>query len=109
MNENERAPMTEAMYYVLLAIHKPLHGYAIMNAIREASGGRVNMGPGTLYGILKRMEKDKLIVLEDSDGRRKNYQITSSGRIAFKQEYMRLTKMVEDGDVLFRGEGSNEK
>ncbi|MFS1517321.1 PadR family transcriptional regulator [Bacillus sp. SCS-151] len=109
MNENERAPMTEAMYYVLLTIHKPLHGYAIMNAIREASGGRVNMGPGTLYGILKRMEKDKLIFLEDSDGRRKNYQITSSGRKAFKQEYMRLTKMVEDGDVLFRGEDSNEK
>ncbi|MGM7681105.1 PadR family transcriptional regulator [Cytobacillus sp. Hm23] len=109
MNENERAPMTEAMYYVLLAIHKPLHGYAVMNAIREASGGRVNMGPGTLYGILKRMEKDKLIVLEDSDGRRKSYQITSSGRRAFKQEYMRLTKMVEDGDVIFRREGSNEK
>ena len=45
-------PMTEAMYYVLLALHRPAHGYQLMQQIARASRGRVQMGPGTLYGVL---------------------------------------------------------
>ena len=55
-------PMTEAMYYVLLALHRPAHGYQLMQQIARASRGRVQMGPGTLYGVLTRMEKEGLIV-----------------------------------------------
>jgi DNA-binding PadR family transcriptional regulator len=47
-------PMTEAMYYILLALLKPSHGYGIMQRIRELSGGRLVLGPGTLYGVLTR-------------------------------------------------------
>ena len=63
-------PMTEAMYYVLLALHRPAHGYQLMQQIARASRGRVQMGPGTLYGVLTRMEKEGLIVLSENDGRR---------------------------------------
>ncbi|WP_315115270.1 PadR family transcriptional regulator [uncultured Clostridium sp.] len=108
MSEIQRTPMTEAMYYVLLALCEPLHGYAVMEEVKNISNGRVVMGPGTLYGILTRMEKEKLITLEESDGRRKIYALTSSGYEALKQEYLRLSKMVDDGKILFEKGDSHE-
>ncbi|MBQ8176813.1 MAG: PadR family transcriptional regulator [Oscillospiraceae bacterium] len=93
-------PMTEAMYYVLLALMNPGHGYRLMNAISEISGGRVSMGPGTLYGVLTRMQKDGLILIAEDDGRRKTYAITDSGKAALKEEYNRLKAMVSDGAII---------
>ncbi|MBP3951891.1 helix-turn-helix transcriptional regulator [Bacillus sp. YZJH907-2] len=95
--------MTEAMYYVLLALSTPLHGYAMMEAVQRVSSGRIKMGPGTLYGILKRLQKNHLIFLEEADGRRKVYQITNLGREALELEYKRLISMVEDGAWIVRG------
>lgn len=99
-----RGPMTEAMYYVLLALCKPLHGYAIMSAVQAISRGRVNMGPGTLYGVLTRLEKEKMIKLEEDDGRRKVYSITPVGLDALREEYRRLQGLVADGSFLEEGE-----
>lgn len=62
-------PMTEAMYYVLLALRTPAHGYGLLGRIREISGGRLEMGPGTLYGILTRLKKEGLIELAAEDER----------------------------------------
>ena len=62
--------MTEAMYYVLLALHRPAHGYQLMQQIARASRGRVQMGPGTLYGVLTRMEKEGLIGPANHAGKR---------------------------------------
>lgn len=90
-------PMTEAMYYILLALMRPGHGYMLMNAVSEISGGRVQMGPGTLYGVLTRMQKDGLIIIKNDDGRRKTYEITESGKSALKAEFDRLNAMVADG------------
>ena len=78
----EQGPMTEAMYYILLALLRPGHGYGMMQRIRELSGGRLVMGPGTLYGVLSRMNREGLIVLTGEDGRRKNYAITEAGKNA---------------------------
>lgn len=97
-------PMTEAMYYVLLALMNPSHGYSLMNEIKEVSDGRVNMGPGTLYGVLKRIQKEGLIELKEDDGRKKVYSITGSGRTALQDEYNRLLTMVYDGLVLKEGD-----
>lgn len=97
-------PMTEAMYYVLLTLMNPSHGYGLMNAITEVSNGRVNMGPGTLYGVLARMQKEGLIVLAENDGRRKMYAITLDGKQALRDEYQRLAAMIEDGVLLKGGE-----
>ena len=96
----ESGPMTEAMYYVLLALMNPNHGYQLMSSIKEVSKGRVNMGPGTLYGVLSRMLKEGLIIVIDDDGRRKTYAITPEGKNNLLQEYIRLMSMVDDGENL---------
>lgn len=96
----EQTPMTEAMYYILLALLKPGHGYGMMQRIRDLSGGRLEMGPGTLYGVLSRMCKEKWIIFTGEDGRRKNYAITPKGRAALLAEYHRLKQLVADGKLL---------
>ena len=99
-------PMTEAMYYVLLALMRPNHGYQLMQAITEVSNGRVNMGPGTLYGVLSRMQKDGLISLADHDGRRKTYEITEEGKRALRVEYDRLKALIHDSWILEEDAGN---
>jgi DNA-binding PadR family transcriptional regulator len=93
-------PMTEAMYYVLLTLMHPNHGYQLMNDIEQVSNSRIHMGPGTLYGVLTRLLKDELIIIISDDGRRKTYAITEDGKIALKEEYMRLISMVQDGIII---------
>ncbi len=97
-------PMTEAMYYVLLALMHPNHGYQLMQAITEVSNGRLKMGPGTLYGVLSRMQKEGLISLAEDDGRRKTYQITPEGEYALRTEYSRLKSLIYDGNMLEIGD-----
>ena len=83
----EQGPMTEAMYYILLALLRPGHGYGMMQRIKELSGGRLEMGPGTLYGVLSRMNREGWIVLTGEEGRRKNYAITQAGKASLLTEY----------------------
>lgn len=97
-------PMTEAMYYVLLTLMNPSHGYGLMNEIKEVSSGRIEMGPGTLYGVLARMQKEGLIALKENDGRRKTYEITVQGEEALRQEYSRLKALLKDGEILKEGD-----
>lgn len=96
----EQGPMTEAMYYILLSLLRPGHGYGMMQRIKELSGGRLEMGPGTLYGVLSRMSREGLIAFTGEEGRRKNYAITPAGREALLAEYSRLKRMVADGGML---------
>ena len=87
-----QAPMTEATYYILLALMKPGHGYGMMQRIKELSGGRIEMGPG--------MNREGLITLTSEEGRRKNYAITEEGKKALHLEYSRLKQLVSDGAIL---------
>lgn len=89
-------PMTEAMYYILLTLTVPSHGYQLMAAVTQASRGRVLMGPGTLYGVLTRLESEKMIEIVSDDGRRKTYAITETGRAALRAETERLRSMLDD-------------
>ncbi|MDW0118363.1 PadR family transcriptional regulator [Sporosarcina thermotolerans] len=100
-------PMTEAMYYVLLALLNPNHGYQLMHSISEVSDGRIKMGPGTLYGVLSRMQKDGLISLAEEDGRRKTYEITQEGKVALRVEFNRLKSQIADGKMIEEGEYEN--
>lgn len=97
---DHQGPMTEAMYYILLALLEPGHGYGMMQRIRSLSGGRLEMGPGTLYGVLSRMCREGLISFTGEEGRRKNYAITPAGRAALEAEYARLRRLVADGKIL---------
>ena len=85
--------LTESTFYVLLCLHEPMHGYAIMQKVKDMTGGRVN-----LYGILNALvEKDLIAELnERSSGRRKEYAITNEGRLAFADEVKRLEALVRD-------------
>lgn len=92
--------MTEAMYYLMLAMRTPAHGYRLMTAVSEISHGRVSMGPGTLYGLIKRMLKMGMIEQIQENGRRKIYRLTQEGESALRAEYGRLQAMVLDGIIL---------
>ena len=59
------------------------------------------MGPGTLYAMLAKFEKNGIIRLTASQGRRKSYIITQNGREMLQQEYDRLLVMVRDGNLYF--------
>lgn len=96
-------PMTEAMYYILIALMNPNYGYQLMNEIEQVSKGRLIMGPGTLYGVLTRLQKDGLIIVVNDDGRRRTYAITQEGKAALLEEYKRLENMIQDGIILQGG------
>ena len=46
--ENKNQPLTEALFYILLAVRRPVHGYGIILEVAGMTGGRVTLGPGTL-------------------------------------------------------------
>ena len=53
-------PMTESAFYILLSLHEPRHGYAIMQHVEEITEGRIRIGPGTIYGTLSKLEKEEM-------------------------------------------------
>lgn len=59
MLNNENLVLTEAVYYILLSLYEPLHGYGIMQNVERLSNGRVKLAAGTLYGAINTLlEKD---------------------------------------------------
>ena len=101
MGQRGKTPLTEAMFYVLMAFRRgELCGTEIAAAVERRTEGRVRLGPGTLYGILTRMHTEGYIRLESAEGRRKVYAITEAGTQALLEEYRRLKTMVQDGNIL---------
>ncbi len=98
MPESKNA-LTEAVYYILLSLTKPLHGYGIMQKVAEFSGGRVNLGAGTLYGALNTLvQKGWIMALSaETKDRKKEYIITALGKAAVRQEIIRLEELAENG------------
>lgn len=95
----ERGALTEAVYYILLSLHSPMHGYGIMQNVRLLSRERLTLGPGTLYGAINTLlEKHWIVSLPgEVDSRKKCYVITPEGRMAVRQEIMRLEELLENG------------
>jgi DNA-binding PadR family transcriptional regulator len=92
--------MRQQTYLILLALApEPLHGYGVIQAVRELSGGEVKLGPGTLYGALDRLAGDGLIAVtgeEVVDGRhRRYYALTDDGHRCLAAETSRLTALAE--------------
>lgn len=98
---NSITALTEAVYYILLALQEPLHGYGIMQQTSSLSNGRLSISAGTLYGALSNLlEKGWITPYSESegqDGRRKQYQITDAGKDVLKAELERLEELVENG------------
>ena len=98
----ENIALTEAVYYILLSLDQPLHGYGIMQNIARISGGRVRLAAGTLYGALNSLLERQWIraLPEEKGGRRKEYQITESGRVAVRREIERLMELLANGECI---------
>ncbi len=88
--------LTEVTFYILLALHAPRHGYAVMQFIQEKTGGRLSLGAGTLYGALSALQgKGWIAPWGDGSGRKKEYLITPAGRAAAEQELERLKGLAD--------------
>lgn len=96
-------PLTPAVFHILLALaDSPMHGYGIMKTVAHITGGKVTMGPGTLYGTLKRLLQAGLVeeTGEQSDPdldeeRRRYYRLTTFGRQVLKAELERLAGLMK--------------
>lgn len=103
-----QTPLTPAVFQILLALSEmEMHGYRIMQAVQQNSNRQMHMGPGTLYGSIKRMLADGLI--EESgerpdpdldDERRRYYRLTTLGRKTVKAEAARMDALVRKAQAL---------
>lgn len=99
----KNAPLTEAFFYILLAVRKPNHGYGIIQEVEELTSGRIVMGPGTLYGAIQALQKKKWIHIYSVDNesrRKKEYLITDLGREIFETEKTRLEELLRNAKLM---------
>lgn len=96
-------PLSPAVFHILLALaDEERHGYGIMQEVKLHTDGQMRLGPGTLYGAIKRLLKKGLIeeVGERPDPqlneeRRRYYRLTDFGQRVLRLEAMRLNEMVQ--------------
>ena len=91
--------LTEAVYYILLSLLSPRHGYGIMQNAELLSAGRVKLAAGTLYGAINSLlEKGWIMALPgEKDSRKKEYVITEVGKTILHAEIVRLKELLENG------------
>ena len=101
----ENIALTEAVFYILLSLSEPLHGYGIMQNAEKLSNGRVKLAAGTLYGAINTLLEKGWItsVPGDSGDRKKEYVITENGKKAVLSEIERLKELVLNGEKLTGG------
>lgn len=97
-------PMTETIFYTLLALLEPNHGYGIMKFVKELTNERLKLGTGTLYTMLGRLVEDQMIVVVNEVDGKKTYQITEDGRALLLLEQERLEQQCVNGRKILGGE-----
>jgi len=109
-------PLTPAMFHVLLALAEgDIHGYGILTEVKRLTGGAMELSAGTLYGILRRLESEGMVVerkdrpaAELDDERRRYYSLTEFGRRVACAEAERLQDMIllaRSKNLLAKAEG----
>jgi len=101
-NAEPFGPLTPSLFHVLLALAgDDLHGYAILKEVELRTGGKVRLSTGTLYGIIKRLLNDGLIVElrsrpaeSQDDERRRYYRLTPEGRQVATAEAERMDEIL---------------
>jgi DNA-binding PadR family transcriptional regulator len=102
-------PLTPQVFHILVALaDRDQHGYSIMQDVAERTGGSMRLSPGTLYGSIKRMLEDGLILelrpkdrpdAANDDERRRYYRLTPLGRKVAKAEAARMSELVEQARI----------
>ena len=103
-------PLTEALFYILLSVRKPNHGYGIIQEVEKLTGGRVVLGPGTLYGAMQTMTAKgwiRIYSAESESRKKKEYIITDIGRAIFAEEKKRLEELLRNAAIM-EGEGDGK-
>lgn len=95
----ESTALTEAVYYILLSLYEPMHGYGIMQNVSKLSDDRLTLAAGTLYGALSTLlERGWIQSLPgETNSRKKEYVITAAGKQVVQNEYSRLKELIENG------------
>lgn len=104
----QNEPLTESYYYILLCLYEgKKHGYAIMQRTAELTGGNVQIGSGTMYGATGNMIKKGWIAecygMSGKDGRRRMYELTSSGRQILLDERERFGNLLKSANEIMGG------
>jgi DNA-binding PadR family transcriptional regulator len=105
LSENvSQGAITEAVYFILLSMLEPRHGYSVMQNIDKLTNGRVNLGAGTLYGAINTLVEKRWIraVSGGVDSRRKEYVITDVGIKVLQVELVRLEELLAIGKSKFK-------
>ncbi len=99
MGGKDRAALTEPMFYVLMSfLRQEMCGIEITDFVARKTGGRVRLGPGTLYTLLAKFQDEGLIEETQIEGRKRTYRLTGQGREAFLAELERLRSCVQHGE-----------
>ncbi|MGX7196491.1 PadR family transcriptional regulator [Enterococcus olivae] len=101
--------LTDSTYLILLALLKPQHGYAIMKEITVLTEGNFEIGPASMYTILKKLVKNEWIQLEESSDRKKIYQITPKGIVILKKDIQRRKIFYQAGEHMLAKFGEEQE
>lgn len=86
-------PMTETGFYILFCLQSEMHGYSIVQKVKQMTNGEIVISAGTMYGSLSKMEKDGLIQFTKEEEKRKFYIITELGRQVLAIELKRIERL----------------
>lgn len=87
--------LTDTMYYILLNLVKPSHGYMIMQNVEKMTDGLVSIGPGSLYTTLKKLLDANLIEMASKqEENKKRYVISKEGLKILNDEIERKRVMI---------------
>jgi DNA-binding PadR family transcriptional regulator len=101
ISPEDALPLTPAVFHILLALSDgERHGYAIMREVAQTTNRQIKMGPGTLYGTIKRLleagwieESDQRPDADEDDERRRYYRLTGLGRRVAEAEACRCHEL----------------
>lgn len=99
----EEEQLTDTNYYILLSMVQPIHGYGIMQRVKDISEGAFEIGPASLYTSLKKMQEAGLIeLLDNGESDKKVYRLTQGGKELLKKDYERRKSMVKQGAIIMK-------
>lgn len=93
---NSYLPMTETAFYILLSLTEPRHGYGIIKYVEEITSERIQLGSGTVYGTLTKMQRDGVITVLSCEDKKTIYEITEIGKKLLSAEINRIRELYEN-------------